>query len=290
MGALVRPSINKKVSLSLDLDPHLPAIEADRGQIQQVFMNLTLNASEAIGARDGIISVRTFRQEADEHFPRLRPETAALRPGEYVCLEVRDTGCGMDEATKARIFDPFFTTKFTGRGLGLAAVAGIVRGHKGAIAIDTAPGGGSCFTVLFPASGYAPKGTPTAGRDAELYGAGTILVVDDEQVVRDLAKKALERHGYTVLLAESGLAAIDVFRRRPGEIDLVVLDLSMPDMNGEEALPALRQLRPQVKVMVSSGYSEAEAMTLFQGQRVSGFVQKPYTAKGLAELVKASLR
>ena len=289
MSGLVRPSIPKKIAFSLDLDSDLPAIEADRGQVQQVFMNLTLNASEAIGNHDGLISVRTCVQEVDERYLRLHSETAALRLGKYVCLEVRDTGCGMDDATKTRVFDPFFSTKFTGRGLGLAAVAGIVRGHKGAITVDSAPGKGSCFTVLFPAVERAVKQSQVAGRDAALHGAGTVLVVDDEEMVREFTKKALERHGYTVLLADSGLAAIDVFRRHPGEIALVVLDLSMQHMSGEEALPELRKIRPEVKVVISSGYSEAETMTLFQGQRVSGFVQKPYTSKGLAEKVKVCL-
>ena len=289
MSGLVRPSIPKKIAFSLDLDSDLPAMEADRGQVQQVFMNLTLNASEAIGNYDGLISVRTCVQEVDERYLRLHPETAALRPGRYVCLEVSDTGCGMDDATKAKVFDPFFSTKFTGRGLGLAAVAGIVRGHKGAITVDSAPGKGSCFTVLFPAVERAVKAPQVAGRDDALYGDGTVLVVDDEKVVREFAKKALERHGYTVLLADGGLAAIDAFKRHPGEIALVVLDLSMPNMSGEEALPELRKIRSEVKVVVSSGYSEAETMTLFKGQRVSGFVQKPYTSKGLAEKVKVCL-
>jgi CheY-like chemotaxis protein len=195
----------------------------------------------------------------------------------------------MDDATKTKVFDPFFSTKFTGRGLGLAAVAGIVRGHKGAITVDSAPGKGSCFTVLFPAVERAVKQSQVVDRDAALHGTGTVLVVDDEEMVREFAKKALERHGYTVLLADSGLAAIDAFRRHPGEMALVVLDLSMPHMSGEEALPELSKIRPKVKVVISSGYSEAETMTLFQGQRVSGFVQKPYTFKGLAEKVKVCL-
>jgi CheY-like chemotaxis protein len=254
--------------------------------VQQIFMNLVLNAGEAIGSHDGLISVRTYVAEVDERYFRLHPEAAALRPGKYVGLEVRDTGSGMDDATKARIFDPFFTTKFTGRGLGLAAVAGIVRGHKGAITVSSAVGKGTCFTVLFPAVEQAVKESPVAAPQDALQGTGVVLVVDDEQLVRGLAKKALERHGYTVLLAESGPAAIDVFRRHTGEIALVVLDLSMPQMGGEEALLELRKIRPGVKVMVSSGYSEAETMTLFQGQRVSGFIQKPYTVKDLAEKVK----
>jgi PAS domain S-box-containing protein len=289
MTGLVRPSIAKKIVLSLDLEENLPAIEADRGQIEQVFMNLVLNAAEAIGSREGMLSIRTGVQDVDQEYLQLHPATAALAPGKYVYLEVRDTGCGMDEATKAKIFDPFFSTKFVGRGLGLAAVDGILRGHKGAITVASEPGKGSCFTVLFPPAAPAAEEPPVAARNTALQGTGTVLVVDDEQIVREMARKALERQGYTVLVADSGLAAIDVFRRHPGEIALVVLDLSMPHMNGEETLPELRKIRPEVKVVVSSGYNESEVLAMFQGQKVSGFIQKPYTSKSIAEKVKASL-
>lgn len=236
-----------------------------------------------------MITVRTFPRQVDERYIQLHPETAALAPGNYVCLEVSDTGCGMDEATKAKIFDPFFSTKFTGRGLGLAAVAGIVRGHNGAIAVTSTPGQGSCFAVLFPATAHQAAESPAMSRNTTLQGTGTVLVVDDEPMVREMVKRALEHYGYTALLADSGLAAIDVFRRHPGEIALVILDLSMPHMSGEEALPELRKIRPEVRVVVSSGYSESEAMTLFKGQRVFGFIQKPYTAQAIAEKVKISL-
>jgi PAS domain S-box-containing protein len=289
MCGLVRPSIAKKIALQLDLEQDLPPIEADRGQVQQVFMNLALNAAEAIGSHEGLISVRTGIQDLDETYMRLHPELATLAPGKYVCLEVRDTGSGMDEATKAKIFDPFFSTKFTGRGLGLAAVSGILRGHRSGITVSSAPGKGSCFTVLFPATTRAAGKGPVVGRDTSLRGAGTVLVVDDEQLVRELAKRALERHGYTVLMADGGPAAIDVLKRHPGDIALVVLDLSMPNMSGEETLPELRKIRPDVKVLVSSGYSEAESLALFRGQRVSGFIQKPYTAVRLADGVRVCL-
>ncbi|MBZ5583655.1 MAG: PAS domain-containing protein [Acidobacteriia bacterium] len=288
MCGLVRPSISKKIELRLDLEEDLPGVEADRGQLQQVFMNLAINAAEAIGS-EGLITVGTGVQDVDEPYLRLHPELAALASGRYVCLDVRDTGCGMDEATKAKIFDPFFSTKFTGRGLGLAAVSGILRGHKSGITVSSAPGKGSCFTVLFPAITRATGKGQVVGREASLQGTGTVLVVDDEQVVRELARRALERHGYTVLMADGGASAIDVFKRHPGEISLVVLDLSMPNMSGEEVLPELRKIRPEVKVVVSSGYSESEAMPLFEGQRVSGFVQKPYTSKAIAEKVKDCL-
>jgi PAS domain S-box-containing protein len=289
MAGLVRPSISKKIALHLDLEEDLPSVEADRGQLQQVFMNLALNAAEAIGSHEGLITVRTGVQDVDDRYTRLRPEAAALATGKYVCLEVRDTGSGMDDATRARIFDPFFSTKFTGRGLGLAAVAGILRGHKGAILVSSAPGQGSCFTVLFPAAARAAEERPAAAGMAAVRGSGVVLVVDDEKLVREMVKKALERYGYTVLLADGGLAAIDLLKRHPADIALVVLDLSMPRMSGEEALPELRKIRPEVKVLVSSGYSESETMTMFKGQRVSGFIQKPYTGAGLAEKVKACL-
>ena len=288
MCGLVRPSISKKIELRLDLEEDLPGVEADRGQLQQVFMNLAINAAEAIGS-EGLITVGTGVQDVDEPYLRLHPELAALASGRYVCLDVRDTGCGMDEATKAKIFDPFFSTKFTGRGLGLAAVSGILRGHKSGITVSSAPGKGSCFTVLFPAITRATGKGQVVGREASLQGTGTVLVVDDEQVVRELARRALERRGYTVLMADGGASAIDVFKRHPGEISLVVLDLSMPNMSGEEVLPELRKIRPEVKVVVSSGSSESEAMPLFEGQRVSGFVQKPYTSKAIAEKVKDCL-
>jgi CheY-like chemotaxis protein len=289
MVGLVRPSISKKIALHLDLKHRLPLIEADCGQMQQVFMNLVLNAAEAIGSHDGMVTVRTGVQMVDPAFLRLNPEAEGLQPGEYVFLEVHDTGCGMDEGTKAKIFDPFFSTKFTGRGLGLAAVAGIVRGHRGAILVRSTPGKGSSFTVLFPSGRNPADQLPAPAPRAALLGSGVVLVVDDEAVVREMAKKVLERHGYTVLMADSGTAAIDVFRRHPAGIALVLLDLSMPNMNGEETLPELRKIRPETKVIVSSGYSEAETMALFRGQQVSGFVQKPYTSTGLAEKVKLAL-
>ena len=290
MSVLVRPSIPKRTALQFDLKEELPPVLADRGQVQQVFMNLVLNAAEAIGSREGAIAVRTGLESVNAGYVRRHAEAAGLQPGKYVFLEVRDNGCGMDEATRARIFDPFFTTKFTGRGLGLAAVAGIVRSHKGAIVVTSAPGQGSCFTVLFPSSARPVEEPAVAASQPTPRGAGVVLIVDDEPIVLQMAKKALERQGYTVLLADGGRTAIEVLRSRPGDdVALVVLDQSMPNMNGEEVLPELRKLRPEIKVVMSSGYSESETMLLMKGQRVSGFIQKPYTAPGLAEKVKACL-
>jgi PAS domain S-box-containing protein len=286
---LVRPSISKKIALNLDLTREIAAIQADRGQVQQVFMNLALNAAESIGQQEGAITIKTGVLEVSQRYLRLHPEAATLPPGKYVSLEVRDTGCGMDDATRAKIFDPFFSTKFTGRGLGLAAVAGILRSHKGGIVVTSTPGKGSCFTVLFAPSDVPAERRAAAVPELATQSSGVVLVVDDEKAVRDLVKTVLERRGYTVLLAESGLAAIDLAQRQSGEIALVVLDLSMPNMGGEETLPELRKLRPNIKVLVSSGYSEAETMTFFNGQQVAGFIQKPFTGSTLAEKVKGCI-
>jgi PAS domain S-box-containing protein len=287
---LIQSSISTKIAFRIQTESGMPAIESDPSQMQQVFMNLALNAGEAIGDNPGAISISTGGMMVDAAYVADNLEGWEIEPGEYAFLEVRDTGCGMDAATKAKIFDPFFTTKFTGRGLGLAAVAGIVRAHRGAIKLTTAPGAGSTFRVLFPAmtSGAVEIEVPVERND-DLRGAGTVLVVDDERIVRDLAKHSLERHGYEVLVAESGPEAIEAVRSQGNRIQLVVLDLSMPGMGGEEALPQLRQLDPNLEVIISSGYSQAEALRLFRGLRVSGFIQKPYTVKDLTREVKSVL-
>jgi nitrogen-specific signal transduction histidine kinase/CheY-like chemotaxis protein len=287
MTGLLRASIPKKVNLNLALAPDLPGVEADRGQLQQIVMNLVLNGVEAIGAdRSGSLTVGTGVRELSEADGLSDEITAGgLAPGSYVWLEVADTGEGMDEETRKKVFEPFFTTKFLGRGLGLAAVSGIVRRHEGGIRVTSAPGKGSCFTVLFPAVERVAAGASITETDRATEGSGTILVVDDEDLVRAMVKRTLERYGYVVLEADSGVCAVEVLEGHTGDIAAVVLDLSMPGLSGEETLPELRRLRPSVKVLLSSGYAEDEAMRLFQGQQISGFIQKPYTASALAEKI-----
>jgi PAS domain S-box-containing protein len=284
--SLVQSSIPRTVELRLDLAEGLPAIEADVTQIQQLVMNLVINGAEAIGERPGIVTVSTSTCEVTEADV---PADSSLHAGTCVALEIRDTGCGMDQATKARIFDPFFTTKFTGRGLGLSSVLGIVRGHRGAIQVESTPGRGASFRVLFPAAaGEAVRAARTeAPRDYS--GRGSVLVVDDEETVRRTAKLALERYGYEVLLAENGEQAIAVLRDRAHDVRLILLDLTMPLMSGDEALKHLRAIRPDVPIVLSSGFTEAEAVRRFRGQGLAGFLQKPYTAGRLAEKVKSTL-
>ena len=285
---LIETSIPRKVQLRLDLKPDLPAIEADTGQLQQVIMNLVINGAEAIGEAAGAVTLATGVQIVDEPYINSVLGKDDLIPGQYVTLEVHDTGCGMDEATLARIFDPFFTTKFTGRGLGLAAVRGIVRSHKGALKVYSRPGQGTTFKLLFP---VAQAGVPVSSTGArhDLRGSGTILVVDDEEIVRQTARNTLEHYGYSVILAKNGEEAIKIFREDPGRIALVLLDLTMPIMGGEETLRHLTSFRPSVRVLLSSGFNEVEAIRRFTGKGLAGFVQKPYAAVQLATRVKSVL-
>ncbi len=287
--SLLQPLLSKKIELRLELQDDLPPIEGDPSQLHQVLMNLVANASEAIGDTDGLILVRTRGQEVTEQFVRDELSDADIPPGYYVCLEVRDTGCGMDAETCTKAFDPFFTTKFTGRGLGLAAVAGIMRSHKGAIRVYSEPGKGSSFLAAFPASlESSPETKPEEVKREDITGSGTLLVVDDEPVVRQLVQEALGQYGYEVLTASDGNSALQIFKRNPGRFSLVLLDLNMPGMNGQETFLEFQRINPNVKVLISSGYNESESLKLFEGQRIAGFIQKPYGIDDLARKVKAA--
>jgi PAS domain S-box-containing protein len=285
---LIQSSIPRTVQLRLQLPDNLPAIDVDTNQIRQLIMNLVINGAEAIGEdRNGTVTVTTGVLDVDLDYilSRLGPKEEIV-PGRYVSLEVQDTGCGMDSATVSRIFDPFFTTKFTGRGLGLAAVQGIVRSHKGALRVDSVQGKGSTFQVLFPARKPAAAG---AGRFGAQPAAEAVLVIDDEQIVRQTAKSMLERYGYRVFLAENGKEGVDLFRAIADKISLVILDMTMPVMSGEETLRNLKLIQPQVRVLLSSGYNAADAVRRFAGMGLVGFVQKPYSAVHLAHSVETAL-
>ena len=289
-GNLIKTSIPMTVELRLQLAADLPAIEGDASQIQQLVMNLVLNGAEAIEeGQTGVVVVTTGIQMVDEAYIQQTLAGDEITPGRYVVLDVSDTGCGMSEATVARIFDPFFTTKFAGRGLGLAAATGIVRGHKGVLKVHSVPGKGSSFRVLFPAS----EGQPISGRgdfhEEDLKGTGTILVIDDEEIVRRAAQSALEHYGYTVIAAESGKEGLERLAKLDYAVGLVVLDMTMPVMSGEETLQHLRAVRPDLPVILSSGYNEVEATRTLTGKGLTGFIQKPYSASRLAEQIKIAL-
>jgi PAS domain S-box-containing protein len=287
MGHLLSVSISKKVVLKYHFAENLPAVEADATQMRQTIMNLILNASEAIGDRSGVISVTTGLAYCDPEYLKTCFVADGIRPGDFVYVEVADTGRGMDKATQDRIFDPFFTTKFTGRGLGLAAVLGIVRGHKGAIKVYSEVSRGSTFKLLFPAAqAQAHEIANTAPSARTWKGHGQVLVVDDEETVRTLTRRMLERVGFTVLTAEDGRQAVEIFQRGSAEVDLVILDLTMPHLDGEACFRELRMINPAVKVILSSGYNEQDVVNLFAGKGLAGFIQKPYTNDELIAKVR----
>ena len=290
MVHLLQVSISKNVVLKYHFSDDLPAIEADGAQIRQVVMNLIINASEAIGEKSGFVTVSTGVIEADRSYLSETYLDENLPEGYYVSLEVADTGCGMDEQTRKKIFDPFFSTKFAGRGLGLAAVLGIVRGHGGTLMIYSQPRRGTTFKVLFPASRLPVEGSvPSSATEQEWRGSGVILVVDDDEPVRIAAKWMLAKLGFTVLTAEDGRAALEVLRSRVDEIVVVLLDLTMPRLDGEGTFRELRRIRPDVRVILSSGYNEQETTSRFAGKGLAGFLQKPYGIRPLMEKIRQVL-
>jgi two-component system, cell cycle sensor histidine kinase and response regulator CckA len=282
---MLEVSISKKAVLRLNQHQPLPSVEADATQLRQIIMNLVINASEAIGDKSGVIAITTGCMDCDRSYLKDVWLDENLANGLYVYLEIADTGCGMDKETMSKLFDPFFTTKFTGRGLGMAAVIGIVRGHKGAIKVYSEPDKGTTFKILFPAS----------SRPAELFnddshtdgwqGSGTILLVDDEETVRGIGAEMLKELGFATITANDGCEAVEIFKSRDN-IAFVILDLTMPHMDGEQCFRELRQLKPDVKVIMSSGYNEQEVTQKFVGKGLSGFIQKPYKLSTLKEVIR----
>jgi two-component system cell cycle sensor histidine kinase/response regulator CckA len=287
LAVLLETTISKRVQLRLELAPDLPAIAADSSQLQQIVMNLVLNAAEATGDAVGTVMVATGLQDVDAPYAALNFGTEALAPGRYVFLEVHDTGVGMEPHTLAQIFDPFFTTKFTGRGLGLAAVQGIVRAHHGAIRVYSELGRGSTFRVLFPATAE-PAVVPAPAR-AGYRGAGLVLVIDDDTAVRTTLRRMLTHFGFSVLEADNGQEGVAVFRNRAAEIVLVVLDMTMPVMGGEAAFRELRAVRADIPVLLSSGHNEIEATRRVTARGSTAFLQKPFTPSDLVAKLEVIL-
>jgi signal transduction histidine kinase len=283
---LLQVSIGKGVILKLHLPDEPIVVDADAAQLRQVVMNLVINAADAIHDRSGTVTIRVDRILADaDYLANAHPE-AGLEPGQYATLEVADTGIGMDHETQERIFDPFFTTKFTGRGLGLAAVLGIVRGHAGALRVYSEAGHGSTFRVVLPLSASSPL--PSHDAAESWRSEATVLVVDDDAMVRSVARRLLEAFGLTVHVAEGGPEAIARLVAAPDAIDAVLLDMTMPEMSGADVFVRIREIRPDLPVVLMSGYHEDE-LSEEVGAGISGFVQKPFTPADLASRMRVAL-
>ena len=295
MATLLRTAIAKQAMLGWELSSTLPAVSADPTQIRQIVMNLITNASDALGEKGGTITLRTgvtrLEDLDNQHFgvPLEGEDPVDPGKGPFVYLEIGDTGTGMTPDTLSRIFDPFFSTKFTGRGLGLAAVMGIVRSHHGLIRVRTAPGEGTAFRVLFPAVGGVARKIekPTAER-SDWQGSGTILVVEDEEGVREVAERILQEIGFQTIGAEDGRRALEIMGEVGDNVTAVLLDLSMPRMGGAETFRRLRALRPELPILMMSGYTEQVVAPQFSGSGpgITGFLQKPFLAEDLIAVLR----
>ncbi|MDQ8154426.1 MAG: PAS domain S-box protein [Gemmatimonadota bacterium] len=293
MTGLLRSTLSKKATLATERASALPPIEGDPGQIRQVVMNLIVNASEALGAHDGIVTVSTGVRDCDAEYLRGGVLDDSLDPGRYVFVEVSDTGCGMDAATMRRVFEPFFTTKFLGRGLGMAAVLGILRAHRGTIHVRSELGFGSTFTVLFPAFEDPRVATPRAPRVSDparnWRGEGRLLLVDDDDAVRRTGEALLRRLGFDVVTAADGREACDLFRARGAEFALVICDVAMPRMDGAATLHALRQMQPAVRVIMTTGHDGQAVLPELGDDAIAGFLQKPFDLQSLRTVLRRAL-
>ncbi len=290
MTGLLHAVVSKDVRLVTRSTDGVPVVHADPTQLRQVLMNLITNASEACAGKGGDVVVTTSTVSVGPGEVTGSGTEEPLHPGTYARLAVTDPGVGMDSATMARIFDPFFSTKRTGRGLGLAAVLGIVRAHCGAIRVSSAPGEGSTFEVFLPASPPGPPPSPPAAGDAGWRGSGTLLLVDDEEPVRRTGATLLEALGFRVVEAADGIEAVSAFERQPDRFAAIVLDLTMPRMDGVEALARLREIRPDVRVLVASGYAEHDVRRRFPGYEApTGFLAKPFAMESLRAALRAVL-
>jgi PAS domain S-box-containing protein len=293
-ATVLSAATGKSATLKLTLDYALPPVQADATQLLQVVMNLIRNSSEAIEDASGSITLATGIGEFDQASLNASKLEEKLPAGRYVWVEVSDTGCGMDETTQYKIFDPFFSTKFTGRGLGMSAALGIMRAHQGAIMLESSPGAGTSIRLLFPVGADLEQLRPPLAlglQDAPAAGQrDTILIVDDEEMIRTLSVAMLEAFGYDTLVATDGERALEIFASEGSRISLVLLDQSMPTMDGLAVFKELRRIRPEIKVLLASGFSEQEVSARYQGLGLNGFIQKPFNVKHLSEEVQRVLQ
>ena len=287
MNSLLEVSISKKVKLSYSLLPELPGIKGDATQIRQIVMNLILNGSDAID-NNGTIDVKTSAVKLSSSDLESLTINFNLNPGDFVLLEVCDSGCGIESGKIKQIFDPFFTTKFTGRGLGLAAVSGIIRSHNAGLLVESVIGKGTCFKIYFPVSheAYEPDKQIKKKHPSFTNKNLTVLIADDEKYIRDLATKMLNISGYKVHLARNGREAIEVFSRKKDEISCILLDLTMPELDGREALAEIRKIDLNIPIIITSGYCEFDIVSKFTDEKISGFLQKPYNLEDIISAIE----
>jgi signal transduction histidine kinase/CheY-like chemotaxis protein len=284
---MLTSALKKNVTIKLDLKRDVPDLNGDSAQIQQILMNLIINAAEAIGDMNGIIKValkKTTFQAAQSAIDFMGTTIPAR---EYACLEVSDNGCGMDDETKKRLFEPFFTTKLTGRGLGMSAVLGIIKSFDGALQFTSSPGVGTTFKIFFPLSGASASVEPAsrAGLFPMAKGNGAILLVDDEEGLRLIGSALLNAMGFSTITASNGREALDIFRLRGSEINLLLLDLIMPEMGGLETYHSLREVAPVVPIVFCSGYNVEEVSGIVEMDAYAGVVKKPYNPDQLREVL-----
>jgi two-component system, cell cycle sensor histidine kinase and response regulator CckA len=294
IAQLLRVTLSKKVELCFQLQEPLSPIEADSAQIQQVVINLVTNAAEAIEQAQGRITLRSGETEIAVHAER-DGELATAEMKRMAFFEVEDTGVGMDAATLERIFDPFFTTKFTGRGLGLAAIQGIVRGHGGSIEVQSELGKGTCFRVCLPLGAHDALASVEFSNDPKISledwkGEGLVLVADDEYGIREVAGAILERAGFQIIQAADGVEAMELFHAHQDQLALVLLDFTMPRMGGEEAFRQMHESRASIPVILCSGYGRQDAIAGVDQSLLAGFLPKPFTAEQLLDRVRTALR
>jgi PAS domain S-box-containing protein len=297
---LLQLSISKNTELIFELEEELPLINGDTTQIHQVVINLVTNASEALEGKQGVVTVCTGTRMLSHHQAGSPVTQYQIESGRYVFIKVTDNGCGMSTKTVEKIFDPFFTTKFAGRGLGLSAVQGIVIAHCGTLHVESRQAKGTCIEVCFPVADEAEEKAPVERPKTKIYYVnkpptaelkhitGTVLIVDDENVVRTVASHILDEIGMKILSAENGKKAIDIYKKDPARVDVILLDMTMPVMNGVETFKELKKINPNVKVILTSGYSADEVKLNFDDSNdLAGFLEKPFTAQALSEKIRA---
>jgi signal transduction histidine kinase/ActR/RegA family two-component response regulator len=290
MVKMLKSTINLNAVIKLDLPPELPLIKGDASQLRQIVMNLIINASEAIGEEQGEIYVSLEKTQVIEGQSEKDHLGQDIPPGWYVCMEISDNGCGMDDDTKQRIFEPFYTTKFTGRGLGLSAVLGIITAHDGVLQLISQPGQGTTFKVYLPTQTgnfVRDESHPEVSSSEPWQGSGTILLVEDEAQIILIANNMLTMLGFTVIEASNGKEALELYQKNAADISLVVTDMGMPVMDGFELFHELKKLNPELPIIISSGFVNTVVTSRIAREDIAGLVSKPYSFAQLREVLKS---